>query len=1322
MAQRRKCIPTVVRSQITLVSHQSINPINKTHAPSQFREPSSAPSASDEGGDGPDTLLHDLLIPMHKLQRTRQQQQQQQSQQPPRSKSSDILKNSHNTSSAGGDLSAGKSQTFSFNSLKQWGKNRLRMKVRSMGADAMDQSMTMNATTNATNSNHSVDGFAKKATTTTAVDLDDFNVHDIRRSGGSRPNTDRALSHERKPSYSSSERSLPLSISSLATSAATTSPTLPASINPVKMRESAAIRRQRRMGLGYKEEPNNSSSGNWSASSESGRTSIGSEITVQPKSSASSNSLNHMNHPGSISGPPSSVISRRRFFNTSASSSVTSEGTATPEQMQELMFDDMETCSAYSCDTEGYYTSFHVDSGLKTLKEEEPSTPLHISSALSSTNSFSSGNQTVVENEYELFGRGSTSTTASSAGTICTTLMMGNGCGSDRSSFNGVCGGGGPSVPERKSSLTKLDRSNSTTSSNRNSMEPLERSRSSSTMGSASTLDRMGTIKRNGVLLPKETVAGGHKNATNANANGALVTKADVRLDSPDSGNNTSTSPVDSNPHSISPPGVRSGSEFEYSESSDLENMDRSERIRTKTTINSSRIPSMCVITPSNSDDEGTQHSSGPQHSHNTSGSSSNASSTSIRAKLATPLMNEKRKKLLIETDLDQLDYPTPAVIVNDLKEPPQVQHVKKTTLLPLNTVFGRLKGVLPHLNRKSPLKSPGAAQVAQPEQIYDVAGEYVTISDAKNLRKAPNSVYYANDIVKNNLATVLSGNLNDETEYVSLNELPGIHLSERTRTNSGAPVQNKSTAAQNSTLASPVVGGGGDGSNNNNNNNSNSNVHGARVKLDAQGKVIYNSDSLRRRKGAHTTFAPGPCVKPPASSVAEEDEYAYIEKRNNGGLVQQARTPIQSRSGVLVLGQKNAEPSPKIDNSISANRNILATGRLIKQSPSGVVVSADKGLQQQQHQHQNQQNQQNQRPNSVPIHATHPQQSTGVLGGTSGKSQVAPLSPLEEEEGLHLLKMIPNSMGPLKNSGAYSTLPKLGSPGVVAQQQQQLPTHPQGKRPLLRIIDNLQTHCKSSCVNNNSFGVRINNNNNNHEEGSAGQRAEVDDVEDAEGYSLLALSNLTSNHNSSSNLSHHHYHLPQFKQQHPSTTINPNLSKANGVTVAAGDNHATSFKCAGGNLVRRNSYRRANDEFDLDDETFMATLESQLILPRYLAGLRDAASVGSKLGVVHKEGFNGVNGRLVVSGGLGEEKAGEEDEGEDEESDGDEDDYVYITRGTIPRKQVLSPSAAASAVLSPQKVIIPADRYQHRAKFLETNSPANNNNKRATVADTDIW
>lgn len=138
-------------------------------------------------------------------------------------------------------------------------------------------------------------------------------------------------------------------------------------------------------------------------------------------------------------GTSSTSLSHVRRFkgrDTSTSSSVTSEGTLTPDIIQDIAVipfsDDGETSSVYSCDTEGYYTSFHVDSGLKTLREEDPvpQCPLMKSNDINSDPT-----SPVVENEYELFGRGSTSTTTSSAGTVCTALMA-------------------PPPPERKSSLT----------------------------------------------------------------------------------------------------------------------------------------------------------------------------------------------------------------------------------------------------------------------------------------------------------------------------------------------------------------------------------------------------------------------------------------------------------------------------------------------------------------------------------------------------------------------------------------------------------------------------------------------------------------------------------------------------------------------------------------------------------------------------------------------------------------------------------------------------------------------------------------------------
>lgn len=656
-----------------------------------------------------------------------------------------------------------------FNSLKQWGKSRLRMINRLSG--------TSDETTRSS--------FRHKPN---SDDIDDFNVLEAINKRQKKINEkDRRLSHERKPSYSSSERSL-IASSGISSVAVTHAGNAPSNL-PVKMREPTALRRHRRMGLVNKDEPH-SSSGNWSASSESGRTSIGSEITTtttHPKSSASSTSLNQNTHPSS-SGPPSSIISRRRFLNTSASSSITSEGTATPElQMFDGLHDEGETGSVYSCDTEGYYTSFHCDSGLKTLKEEEPLTPMHSLMALSSTNSFeSSGNQTVIspENEYELFGKGST-TTSSSAGTVCTAVL--SHYDSERL---------GPSVPERKSSLGKLNRSGSSTSSS-----TLVRSCSTSTVGS--TLEKGATIKRNGVLLQKEVSALVHQHKQDSTIS---------RIESPDSGNNTSSSPIDSN-SSPTNQNVRAYSEFECSESSDLECVERTERIRVKTTINTSRIPSMCVITPSPSDDD--------------------------ESKVTT---NEE--KIKIKDNLLNLNKDTGYATVMTPSQPAETKMSRKTSpLLPLNTMLGKLRGVL-HPLKKSPHKE---------SPKYATPDEYVTIADIKTPKKTSttsNGVYYSSDVLKRNLATVLSGNLNEETEYVSLNELPCNMRSE-----------GNLLAISESSRDEKIDKKGRDASSMKN--------RGDVVKLDAHGKPIFDSNSMKRKKGAITTFSPGPCVKEATESIA---------------------------------------------------------------------------------------------------------------------------------------------------------------------------------------------------------------------------------------------------------------------------------------------------------------------------------------------------------------------------------------------------------------------------------------------------------------------
>ncbi|KYB29257.1 hypothetical protein TcasGA2_TC032158 [Tribolium castaneum] len=711
-----------------------------------------------------------------------------------RSKSSDLLRSSNKKDSP--------DKKSHFNTLKQWGKNRY------------DRFM-----------NKSSESKSEKKD-----DIDDFNIYETVTMKRKRNVDKDRRSHERNPSISSSEKSsvnLPVS-----------SPLSSVMNIAVKLRESSAQRRQRRSGGSNKDEPPHSSSGNWSASSESGRASIGSEFTstTQPKSTTSAatsnNSLNQQ--------APNSANSRRRFVaNTSTSSSITSEGTLTPDIIHDL-HEDGETSSVYSCDTEGYYTSFHMDSGLKTLKEEDlPCTPLHSTSAFSS----SSNNTMTAENEYELFGKGSTSTTTSSAGTVCTTLRASE---SNRS-LNGC-----PAVPERKSSLSKhSNKDNSPESS-------LERDETS---------EKTGTVKRSPATNKASVVAMVHKQVN-----------GDV---SPDSGHNTSSSPIES---ISSPNGVRSGSEFEFSESSDMEGPERIERIRIKTTINSSRIPSMCVITPPHSDDESIKSYNLNNFNKRNLIDRRNADRNKLDLNLKT---SENEVNLLKSSDSDKENFTIQSRIINGtnkmqvinvnpqsgyatvevvdanenidvnksskvLRAPspsggtvtinetpgksPPTQPIIKATLLPFNNMFGRIKTNLANLTRRDS-KSPNRNNQAISEEMGD-SGEYVTLADVKNnnekILTPKTETLYANDIVRKNLK--FSGEKKRDTEYVSLDELP------RNEDQTAASADNTNDSLERKRR------------------------QGARVTLDAEGKVVYSSDSLRRRKGAHTTFEPGPFVKTTAS------------------------------------------------------------------------------------------------------------------------------------------------------------------------------------------------------------------------------------------------------------------------------------------------------------------------------------------------------------------------------------------------------------------------------------------------------------------------
>ncbi|GLG94814.1 Uncharacterized protein GBIM_01928 [Gryllus bimaculatus] len=372
----------------------------------------------------------------------------------------------------------------------------------------------------------------------------------------------------------------------------------------------------------------------------------------------------------------------------------------------------------------GNNTNENGNSGLKTLKEEEvlstPQTPLHSTSALS--NSPGRTNSTLTaENEYELFGKGSTSTTTSSAGTVCTTLLVSN-------NESNLSLARGPTVPERKSSLDQ---------------------------------------KENGI-------------GTNSQMVVAMVHKQRgcEMSESPDSGHNTSSSPVDS---TSSPHGTLTGrsSEYEFSES-DLEGVDRLERIRVKTTINSSRIPSMCVITPPPSDDETSLSQYVPSNRHNASVPSSNAKNrmslletdfganiVHTQEKNLSPFAKsseEKSKEVISEkstfttskqTEDETIQNSVAPSTLRPLRFSPKFAHkdsIKKenktssqsdqerqdnfrTSLLPpFNNMIGKMKEVLSSTTRKD----FGGVPSTKIDKINKDSGDYVTISKTGNLHFMP--------------------------------------------------------------------------------------------------------------------------------------------------------------------------------------------------------------------------------------------------------------------------------------------------------------------------------------------------------------------------------------------------------------------------------------------------------------------------------------------------------------------------------------------------------------------------------------------------------
>lgn len=434
---------------------------------------------------------------------------------------------------------------------------------------------------------------------------------------------------------------------------------------------------------------------------------------------------------------------------------------------------------------------------------------------------------------------------------------------------------------------------------------------------------------------------------------------------SPDSGHNTSSSPAESTSQKSHSPNEH----LEFSES-DLESCDRTERIRSKTEMTTSRIPSMCMITPPQSDDEVNLHinqvpyglkyvpyetvirNDAIKNNHNALNGKipqSNGKLLHIQIpkvpdfkKNVTDIYAypDKTKKIksstvktvstngMLETNIDYVDESKEALhlivngetgyatIKNEVKKayrspspsggvmivkgekgkeeiPKPVQPLLKQSLLPSN-FMERFKGVMS--KQKKPEKKSHE-------------GDYVMIVD---LQKSPKTDQKHSRKEEN------------RAEYVSLNELPSAKNSESTLTPS-----NENSLERKKRL-------------------------GARVTLDSEGKVVYSSDSLKRKQ-QHSTFVPGKYVResPTPSPLLDKRGPKPIRPVNCSGLIRtnsedrrlENRTMSPQMGKLIIKAGSRACDSPTKDFVRMPPTRVVTPTNTLKRSDKGARVIMENGL-----------------------------------------------------------------------------------------------------------------------------------------------------------------------------------------------------------------------------------------------------------------------------------------------------------------------------------------------------------------------------------------
>lgn len=209
----------------------------------------------------------------------------------------------------------------------------------------------------------------------------------------------------------------------------------------------------------------------------------------------------------------------------------------------------------------------------------------------------------------------------------------------------------------------------------------------------------------------------------------------------------------------------------------------------------------MCVITPPGSDDEQQQAKEDSNEKAAKERNGQGPGSVLMSATVGT-------SKMEVINGQDKNLYATVQTVLPANSTDKNYSGVNNAKTSPLSGVFEKLLGVFP--GRRHQQKS-----IIQERPNRHDSGDYVTIADVRNNNDKRQEIMITTPI----RSTVTYANADlfrKDAEYVSLSELP---------------------KKQDSTL---------------------DRRRGSRVTLDSEGKVVYSSDSLRRRKGAHTTFNPG--------------------------------------------------------------------------------------------------------------------------------------------------------------------------------------------------------------------------------------------------------------------------------------------------------------------------------------------------------------------------------------------------------------------------------------------------------------------------------